>query len=354
MKKLTLKKTIKTVLPVLIVAGVMWLLLGGDKNSTVLVRKVELRDRVVLRTVTAGGLIESKSQANLSFQSLGKLLSVNVAQGDEVKKWQFLASIDTSSQLQTVQYYKDALDIKLRQRELFLDDYKANKDLLGGDKRYNMKLKEYDESISQAQAAYQAQVAVLANSRIFAPFNGVAIEVTKIVGETAGVGETIITVADINNLIFKIKVDQEDYGLLKEGQDVEIKLDSYGDEVFKGKVLKLPLFANISTEQFDVEISVEQKSDKPVRVGMKGDAYIILETSGKEVRSLTVDDVSYDESDAPYVWVIKDEKLKKQPVEFGVEGDIYLEIRTEVPETIVISSKESQKMVEGYKAKIIN
>jgi membrane fusion protein (multidrug efflux system) len=354
MKKVAVKKYLKMVLPAIIVGGILWLFFIREKNNTVTVRKVELKDRVVLRTVTASGAIESRSQADLSFQSTGKVVSVNVKQGDEVKKGQLLAYMDTSSQSQTVKYYKDALDIKIRQRDLFLDDYKANKDLLGGDKRYNLKLKEYDEGVTQAEAAYQAQVALVSNSYIYAPFNGIAVEVNKEAGETAAISETVVTVADLNNLVFKTKIDQEDYGLLKEGQDAEIKLDSYSNEVFKGKVLKLPYFANASTEQFEIEILVEPKEAEPLRIGMKGDAYVILETSGKEVPTLTVDDVSYDEADKPYVWVLNNGKIKIQPVEFGVEGDIYIEIKTNIAETILVSSKESQKMVEGYTTKIIN
>lgn len=354
MKKVVVKKYFKMILPAIIVGGILWLFFIREKNNTVTVRKVELKDRIVLRTVTASGAIESRSQASLSFQATGKVLAVNVKQGDEVKKGQLLAYMDTYSQSQTVKYYKDAMDIKLRQRELFLDDYTANKDLLGGDKRYHMKLKEYDEGVSQAEAAYQAQVALFSNSYIYSPFSGIAVEVNKDVGETAAATETVVTIADLNNLVFKTKIDQEDYGLLKEGQDAEIKLDSYGEEVFKGKVLKLPYFANASTEQFEIEILVEPREAKPLRIGMKGDAYVILETSGKEVPTLTVDDVSYDEADKPYVWVLNSGKIKIHPVDFGVEGDIYIEIKNKIVETVLVSSKESQKMVEGYTAKIIN
>jgi membrane fusion protein, multidrug efflux system len=354
MKRIAVKKYLKIVLPVIVVSAILWLFFIREKSITVTVRKVELQNRIVLRTVTAGGAIKSNSQADLSFQSTGKLLAVKVKQGDEVKKGQLLAYLDTASLSQTVQYYKDALDIKLREQELFIDDYKANKDTYGGDKRYNIKLKEYDEAVSQAKAAYQAQTANFSNSYIYAPFNGVAVEVKKDAGETAAIGETVITVADLNDLIFKIRVDQEDYGLLKEGQDVEIKLDAYGDEKFTGKVLKLPYFANTSTEQFDIDIKTGGKTDKPLRLGMNGDAYVILQSSGTEVPSLTVDDVSYDESDNPYVWILDNKKIKKYPVEFVIEGDVFVGIKNQIPGTILVSSKESQKMVEGYTAKIIN
>jgi membrane fusion protein (multidrug efflux system) len=354
MKKVVIKKYFKMLLPAIVVALFLWLFFIREKNNTVTVRKVGLINRVVIRTVTASGSVASNSSADLSFQATGKIAKVNVKEGDGVKKGQFLASLDSSSQSQTIKYYKDALDIKVKEYELFFDDYNANKETYGGDKRYNIKLKEYEEAVSQADAAYQAQIANLSNQYIYAPFSGVATQVTKSTGETASVGETVVTVADLNDLLFKIKVDQEDFGLLKEGMDVEVKLDSYPNDIFKGKVLKLPFYANTSTEQFDIQIKIEPVQGKSLILGMKGDAYIILETSGKEVPSLTVDEISYDESDNPYVWVLDNGKIKKQSIEFGIEGDIFVEVKTAIDKTILVSTKETQKMIEGYKANIIN
>jgi RND family efflux transporter MFP subunit len=354
MKKAVLIKYFKMLLPVLIVSAILWFFFIREKNNTVSVRKVELKNRVVARTVTASGSIRSNSEAELSFQTAGKIVKINVKEGDEVKKGQLLAYLDSTYQNETVQYYKDALDIKIRQKELFLDDYKANKTLYGGDKRYNMKLREYEEAVSQAEAAYQAQIAIVSNLYIYAPFNGIAIQVSKNSGETATIGESVITVADLKDLLFKIKVDQEDFGLLKKRMAAEVKFDSYENEVFIGKVLALPYYANTSTEQFDIEIKVASKKGKPLILGMKGDAYIILETSGGEVPSLTVDEVSYDESDNPYVWVLENGKIKKQIVEFGIEGDVFIEIKNVIDKPILVSTKETQKMIEGYKAKIIN
>ena len=354
MKKVIIKRYIKMLLPAIVVALFLWLFFIREKNNTVFVRKVELKNRVVTRTVTASGSVASNSAADLSFQTAGKIYRINIKEGDEVKKGLLLASLDSTSQSQTIKYYKDALDIKIREYELFFDDYNANKDLYGGDKRYNIKLREYEEAVSQANAAYQAQLANLGNQYIYAPFSGVATQVNKSIGETATTGETVVTVSDLNDLLFKIKVDQEDFGLLKEGMDVDVKLDSYPNEIFKGKVLKLPFYANTSTEQFDIQIKIQPIEGKSLILGMKGDAYIILETSVKEVPSLTVDEISYDESDKPYVWVLDNGKIKKQSVEFGVEGDIFIEIKSAVDKTILVTTKETQKMVEGYKAKIIN
>jgi multidrug efflux pump subunit AcrA (membrane-fusion protein) len=136
--------------------------------------------------------------------------------------------------------------------------------------------------------------------------------------------------------------------------DVEVKFDSFKGDIFKGKVSRLPFYTNNSTNQFDINIKVDPIPGKSLVLGMKGDAYVILQTTKTEVPSLTVDEVSYDESDNPYIWILDNGKIKKLPVEFGIEGDVYIEIKNAINKTILVSSKDNQKMVEGYKAIIIN
>jgi multidrug efflux pump subunit AcrA (membrane-fusion protein) len=210
-----------------------------------------------------------------------------------------------------------------------------------------------DEQISQAEASYQAQLGVLANSYIYAPVDGTITTIKKKVGETAVTGETVIQIADLDNYIFEISIDQEDYGYIKTGQPVRIELDSYASYNFNTILTEMPFIATPTTGVFDIKIPVKGDDQHKLAIGMLGDAYIDVLTTESEVKVLTIDEIFYDNSDNPYVWVVDNGKLKKLPIELGAEGDIYTEIKTEVQE-VVVPAEENQKMVEGYFAKIIN
>jgi len=354
MAKLRIPKALKWVLLTVIISVGSWFLLFRERNHTNLVRKVTIQNRLVLRTITANGSIESKSEASLSFQTVGKIAKINVKKGDSVQKGQLLAYQDTSAQDQTVQYYSEALEIEKRQRDLFVHDMWKNVKSLGGETEYGIKLREYNENVDQAEAQYKSQLATQKNVYLYAPFTGTVTDVSKDTGEIATAGETVITIADLNNLVFTINVDQEDFGLLREGMDANIKLDSYENIEFKGKVLSPPLFANTDTDKFDVDIKTDPQEGKAFVLGMLGDGHIVLQTSGSDVLSLTVDEISYDEADKPYVWIIENRKIKKKYIEIVLDGDLYVQVGTAIPETIVVSAKDGQKMVEGYTAKVIN
>jgi len=352
-KKLVSKKVIKLLLIGLPIALAVWFFLLRPKQLTALVRKVSVENIVVSRTVSASGQVKSDEQADLTFMSAGKISDILVEKGDKVKKGQFLAYLDGTTQFQTTQSYKDARDVALRNKDLFVQEKDANVSALGGEDAYDIKLRQLDELISQAEASYKAQLSILSNSYIYAPFAGTIIDVNKKVGETVVIGETVMTLANMDKFIFEITIDQEDYGLIKIGQYAKIMLDSYDTFEFKTTVTQVPLTANPVTGVFEIEIPLSGDADHALAIGMLGDAYIDVLTTENEVRALTIDEIFYDVSDNPFVWVVENGKLKKLPVELGIEGDIYTEIKTEINE-VVVPAQENQKLTEGYFAKVIN
>ncbi|MFZ2663941.1 MAG: efflux RND transporter periplasmic adaptor subunit [Patescibacteria group bacterium] len=347
-------KKIKKFIPFVLILVAVFFYFNSKTNLTSIVKKINIENRVVKKTISASGYIKAKEQADISFVSTGAIKNIYVKEGQSVWAGQILASIDSDSQRQTMQYYKDARDIAKRELELFIHNKKDNEDTLGGPTAYGIKLKEYEESLSQAEANYQAQVSNVSKTNIISPINGTVIDIDKEIGETAALGETVVTVGNLNSFIFEVLVDQEDYGSIKVGQEVEIKLDSYGDKVFTGKVNKLPSHANASDGSFTVEIDINKTSEDNLAIGMTGDAYMIVTSSVREVPSLLYSDILLDDDDKPYVWVSDNGKAVKQSVEVGIEGDLYTEIKTSIDKPVIIPAKDGMEIKEGYFTKVIN
>lgn len=353
-KKRDFKGLLKRIIPTLLLLIIVVVISRAKAKSTVEVRRVDLSNRIVQRSVSASGVVKSKNEVGLSFPLVGVIKKVNVEEGDFVKKGQLLAYLDTSSQRQNVQYYKDARDIKLRQKDLFEEEQDANETLLGGEDAYNIKLREYNESISQAEASYQAALATLSNHYIYAPFDGTIIKVSSEDGETAIAGSTIVELADLDNMAFEIEVDQEDYGLLSIGQEVELKLDAYPSYTFYGIVNKLPLYADTNTDSFVVDIDFSSRDDK-LKLGLLGDAYMIIEKTDSEVNALAYNEIFYDSDDNPFVWIIDGKKIKKIPIEVGIEGDIFTEVISDLSgKTIVIPASDNLEINDGFYANLLN
>lgn len=351
-KKLT--KNIRNIILLLLVGFVVWFFFIKPKNLTSQVRKVQLQNKVVVKNVSSSGTVVSKNQADLGFTSGGKLVAIYVKKNDVVKRGQTLAVVDASSSIQTGASLRDARDIAQHELAYFVMK-KTDNEKLYGQKGYELKLKEMQERLSQANNSYNAQrTSVTTSAYIVSPIAGTIVDVTKDVGENAGMGEIIVKVADLENLKFDVELDQEDYGRVKLGQAVNVKLNSYDKYDYKGVVSDLPLIAQPDTKNFKISIELRQETAHAIRLGMEGDAYIILETSEKEVPALTIDDIFYDQDNKPFVWLVKSNKLVKLGIVTGIEGDIYTEVKTPFADTIVVPAKTDDKLTEGYTAQIIN
>ena len=369
--KMSWKKIFKYIALILVVFFVGKSILNREGTKTASVN--------IITTVSTSGEIKSKREAELSFGVTGEIAEIYVEKGEDVTKGDLLAIQNNYSLSQSIQAYKDARDITLRDRDLFIENYETNLSGYGGMDEFEINLRKHDETVSKAEATYQSNRATLQDTYIYAPFGGQIIDLYYEESESVTLGTAVIKIADQNDLVFEITVDQEDFGLLKEDQNVDVELDAYEDVIFSGVVSELPSYANGGdSPSFTVEIKilgeeslltlveetsleVSQSSDtnklvfsenKPL-LGMTGDAHIIVEETLQQSPSLFYDEIFFDEEDNPYIWVVKDGLIVKQNIEIGLAGDIYTEVKSQVQDTIIVGINDDVEIKEGYKAKIV-
>ncbi len=325
-----------------------------DGVKTIQIKKVEIQKKQVIKTVSASGEIKSNKEASLSFNATGRILSVNVKKNDIVKKGQLIAQLDNTSVYQTIQSYKDSRDMAILEKDLFVEQYDENRKATGGGTEYDIKLRKLNEAVSQAEANYKGSVSTATNTYIYAPFDGTIIDVTKENGETATNSEMVAKIADLNNVMFEIALDQEDYGFVKTDQKIEVTLDAFDAVSLNGKIKTLPLYANGgSTSNFKIEIYLDTQKDIPTLLGMTGDAKITVQDSEKETDALMYDEVFFDNDNNPYVWVVNNNLIEKQAIEIGIEGDVYTQILTKIDKPIIVGLNNDVEIKEGYKANIM-
>lgn len=347
------KKLIIAIIVLIIVAVGAFLIFGH--NGAIPVEQVTPQNRIVKRTIAANGTVKSLRSADMGFSLSGQISEISVEEGDEVEKGALLARIDNSSLWNDVQAAKDARDVALRDRELYIENYATNPDAVGGTDEYNIGLRRQNELVSRSEDQYQGALSALNKTYLYAPFAGTVIDVISIEGEVAGLGSPVVKLADLNQLIFEITVDQEDFGLLEKGMPVEITLDAYDGDTFEGTVLALPYYSQTTDSggsDFTVTITIGN-SPKPVLYGMNGEAHIVLQNSSNEVQSLIFDSIFTDDSGNSYVWVLENGTVHRNDVETGIEGDVYTEVVTPLEgKTIVILVSQDSELQEGQKAKV--
>lgn len=345
----------KTIIILLIVLGVGFYLFNKNKPKVAMVEAVEMQQVVVAKTVSGSGTVKSDSEADLSFPLGGRITQLDIKKGDKVMQGDILARTDGSSAYFTAEARKDALDIAKRDLQIYVENYETNPNAVGGRDEYELNIKRLKQAVDAAENTYQAAWTGLSGYYIQAPFSGTVLEVNGDLGETSVAASPVVKLADLDTLLIEVDLDQEDFSFVRLGQDVDIVLDAYPDETFTGKVVDVPLFVDsVDQESFVIKISVEDHKDYPILLGMDGDVSIRIESTDGEVSALTFDQVNFDSSNEPFVWINKDGVLTKMPVEIGLEGDIYTQINTEVRDQIVISTNNDQELEEGMRVKLSN
>jgi HlyD family secretion protein len=302
-----------------------------------------VKKETIVSSVSASGKIEAETQVTLKFQASGKLVWVGVKKGDQVKKWQAIASLDkreleSDLKKELNDYLKERWDFEQTQ-----DDYKQTKEnkLITDEIQRILDKAQYD--LNNSVVDYEIANLALELATITSPIDGI---VTDLDSPVAGVNITPTTatfvIADPEVMIFKAKVDEADIGKVKEGQKVILILDAYEDQEFEGKVDKIE-FSSTSTSSggtaYVAQIKLPENDQLRFKIGMNGDAQIITDER-TDVLAVPVEAIK-EEADHEYVEVIDGKQIQKVTVETGISNDTQTEILSGLT--------ENQKVVTGKK-----
>ena len=279
-------------------------------SQTVLVS----RDTIVKR-VTESGSVEPVISIAVKSELAGEVIEFYVEEEDKVKKGQKLVLIRPEpDEAQKVAQAKASI----KSKQLDLED--AERDLMRKEALYESgfiaerevedALKQYENSRIQLQLARKQLWAMLGgegnvdvenidlegteNITLTSSINGVITSINVEKGEKitsgtqaiGGGGTTIMTVADLNEMIVRAKINEVDVGKLLKGQEVRIGFDAVRGIVYQGKVRRISPSGtredNLVVYPVEVEIL---NADERIRPGMTADLDIII---GKAENALGV------------------------------------------------------------------
>jgi len=337
----------------------------------------------VARSVVATGKIQPITQVEVKSKASGIVEKLFVDINNKVAKGQALAQLDqqeiqaqveaqqaqlASAQANVTAYeanieqdkvnaaapdlpmYKATLDRNLEMKkdglvsQQALDD--TNKEYLAAMTRRDSsraqigvdtaKLKQARAQVMQSQASLKQLEEQLSYTTITAPMDGVIlsrdVEIGDAVSSILVLGSTatlVMTEGDINQVYVQGKVDEADIAHVYMSQPARIKVESFRDRVFNGKVTKIaPLGVekdNVTT--FEVRVSIDNPGGE-LKANMTANAEILLDEH-KGVLTVPENAVSYDNNKNASVQVPdKNQKdgTRKVPVQVGLSNGSATEI----------------------------
>jgi len=198
------------------------------------------------------------------------------------------------------------------------------------------KLHQAQAQVQQSQASLKQLQEQLSYTTIASPMDGVilsrdvelgdAISSILVMGSTATL---VMTIGDIEHVYVQGKVDESDIGKVYLGQTARIKVESFKDKTFLGKVTRIaPLGVekdNVTT--FEVRVSIDNPGGE-LKANMTANAEILLEEH-KAVLTVPEQAVIYDKDRKASVEV-PDPKQKKGRRKVDIKAGISNGTKTEV------------------------
>lgn len=233
--------------------------------------------QTLTQTVEASGVIDASEKAVMRFIAGGKVVYLGAKEGDQVKKWQTIATIDARDLQKRLEKSLNLYGIQRNSWDQTLDDTKDR----------TLPKKE-ERSVDNAQLTLTNTVAdvelssiAISNAAMTSPIAGVLVSApTTVAGVTLGPTDSFVVV-NPSSLIFRSQVDEADIAKIKLGQKVALTLDAYPDTTIEAVVTKIGLVAVQTTSgtTFTVEVKLPAENALELyRLGMNGDAQIELIT----------------------------------------------------------------------------
>jgi HlyD family secretion protein len=365
----------------LIAIGVFAATRGGTKIDPTKLAKVEKGD--LAKSVVATGKVTPITKVEVKSKASGIVKKLLVDYGDNVKKGQLLAQLDKveiEAQVAQSRAALDAAEANMNSSEADFERAKVDAEgpdvpllkraydraegmakdgvvsasaLDDAEKNYEMALNK--QNVSKAQvtvlkakiAQSKAQVAQdranltqleeqLSYTDIVSPIDGIVlsrdVEMGDAVSSILVLGSTatlVMTEGDVNQVYVQGKVDEADIAHVYMGQPARIKVESFRDRFFYGKVTKIaPLGVekdNVTT--FEVRVSIDNPGGE-LKANMTANAEIMLDEH-KGVLMVPENAVSYDAQKNAFVQVPdKNQKdgTRKVAVAVGISNGSQTEI----------------------------
>ena len=191
-------------------------------------------------------------------------------------------------------------------------------------------------AVAQARAAVDRTEEELTNATIRSPITGIVlsrdVEIGSPVSSILNLGSSatlVMVLGDISKVYVKGKVDEADIGMVRLGQPARIKVETFKDRPFEGRVTQI---APMGVEKdnvvnFEVRVSIDNGSGE-LRANMTSNAEIVLEEH-KNVFLIPERAVIYDASRQAFAErVVPDSKTGRQrvPITIGISNGTRTEV----------------------------
>lgn len=345
--------------------GAWWYFLAAPEAATAPNTVVVGRGDIE-RTVLASGVLEANSLVSVGAEVSGRIEAVHVALGQDVRKGDLIAEIDSLDQenaVKTAQAVLAGIEAQKRSQEATLAKAEA---ALARNQQLNAnslvsqtdletaqaavdsaqaQIDQLDAQIAQSELSVESAELNLARTRIVAPSDGTIVALLVDEGQTVNASSsipTIVKIADLDTMVIKAEISEADVVRVAAGQRVyftilgepDVKIDATLREVE-------PAPTSISSDTASTDSAVYYNGlfdvpnpDHKLRISMTAQVTIVLDEV-QDALVLSSGLVSRKDPQGNTIVAVYDpasQTVEPRRIEVGLNNNVMAEIRSGLSE----------------------
>ncbi len=205
---------------------------------------------------------------NISAETGGKIMSLNVRKGEFVKAGQTLAVIDKADM--EVQLDRAKAMLRVKQKE-----YNAANSLKTRGLQGEVAFANAEAALADAKASVESAQTALRNTVIKAPFAGILDELHIETGDFVSRGDRVAILLDLEKLVIQADLSERHIQQVSQGQVAKVTL--LNGQQMAGALSYVAKTSSTSTNTFPIEVQIENKG-LAVPAGISAEVELELDT----------------------------------------------------------------------------
>jgi len=358
----------KISIAVLVLAGAAaggWWYWGAPKAASVPTTVAVTRGDIE-QTVLASGVLQANSLVSVGAEVSGRIESVKVKLGQDVKKGDLLAEIDSLNQanaikaaqaaLSAIQAQKRAQEATLvqarstlvRNTQLSGNSLVSKTDLESAQMAVDSSLAQIDQldaQIAQAELTIESAQLNLSRTKILAPNDGTIVAVMVEEGQTVNANQatpTIVKIADLDTMVINADISEADVVRVTAGQRVYFSILGEPDKKIDATLREIePAPSSITSDSASTDTAVYYNGlfsvpnpDHKLRISMTAQVTIVQDEA-KDALLLPSGLVTHKDREGKTIVAVYDpatEQTSPRRIEVGLNNNVMAEVKSGLQE----------------------
>lgn len=317
---------------------------SSRQEEKALVKTAPLERKDFYHYVEVQGTVTADDYVDVSAEVAGRILSLNVKEGQAVKKGQLIATIDPEATKKQIAELETGIELAqtVYERQKRLWDQQIGSEIQFLQARNNVDRLNKNLELLNLQ---------LKKTNVYAPVSGEVQRVVLQSGELASPGMPIIMMINMSNLKVVVDLPEKYLGSVKKGERIEVHFPALGKDL----TLPVTLIGNVinsGNRTLPVELALNGANATMMKPNLLALAKINDLTVDKAI-SVPIELVQQEIGGKDYILIAENNKAKKVYVKTGesYDGNILITEGLEGNETIIVEG--ARGLLNGMTIEVI-